>query len=92
MKWPWVTGMSQEDVELLRSLPFSLQIPSHGVVIVHAGLVPGVHLEHQNLTDLFKVKCLTRAPKLKLQLNMAHEIWHPTAVTVLRVLTVLRVS
>jgi hypothetical protein len=37
-------------------MPFSLAIPSHGVLVAHAGIVPGVPLERQRLTDLINVR------------------------------------
>jgi len=48
--------------EYLSSLPFSLQIPSYGIVVVHAGLVPGVSLLDQSLNDLYKMRDLRRDP------------------------------
>lgn len=35
--------------------PTPLQLPTYGVVIVHAGLVPGVPLERQALFDMEKM-------------------------------------
>ena len=49
--------LTAEDQAYLRALPFSLSIPSHGVLVVHAGLVPGVSLKAQQLEDLIEV-CL----------------------------------
>ena len=48
--------------EYLSSLPFSLQIPSYGIVVVHAGLVPGVSLLDQSLNDLYRMRDLRRDP------------------------------
>ena len=48
--------LTAEDVAYLRALPFSLSIPSHGVLVVHAGLVPGVPLQSQQLEDLIEVR------------------------------------
>ncbi len=36
-------------------MPFSLSIPSHGVLVAHAGIVPERPLEQQLLTDLINV-------------------------------------
>ncbi|CAI5458648.1 unnamed protein product [Closterium sp. Yama58-4] len=38
-KWP--SDLSSTDLEWLLSLPFSIRIPSHNCLVVHAGLVPG---------------------------------------------------
>ncbi len=37
-------------------MPFSLAVPSHGVLVMHAGIVPGVPLAQQRLTDLINVR------------------------------------
>ena len=55
-KWRWLERLSQRDVQYLADTPFSLSIPSHGVIVVHAGLVPGVPLEDQKLYDLIEVR------------------------------------
>jgi len=54
----WVTEMAEEDVAYMHSLPFSLTLKSHELVVVHAGLVPGVPLEEQSLTNLYKMRDL----------------------------------
>lgn len=58
-KWEWVKGMSQDDAQFLRELPYSLTISLGGgsdvIRIVHAGIVPGKALEEQNPRDLITV-------------------------------------
>ena len=39
----------------MQSTPFSLSIPSHGCIVVHAGMLPGVELEKQDLFGLIEV-------------------------------------
>lgn len=46
------------DWELLERLPLTLDVPEHGVRIVHAGLVPGVPLERQERNHLLKMRAL----------------------------------
>ena len=41
-KHEWVRDLKDPDVEFLSSLPWSLSVPSHGLIIVHAGIVPEV--------------------------------------------------
>jgi len=38
----------------MQSMPFSLSIPSHGCIVAHAGLVPGLSLPEQDLYDLIE--------------------------------------
>lgn len=54
-KWGWLKDLSAADAAYLQSMPFSLSIPSHGSIVTHAGMVPGVPLEQQRLFDLIEV-------------------------------------
>lgn len=65
-KYKYLEHFSEEDAEYLRQMPFSLSIPSHGVLVVHAGIVPGTHLEDQLLDDLINVSAL---PLLLIQVH-----------------------
>lgn len=57
-KYHYLERFSEEDVDYFRRMPFSLSIPSHGVLVVHAGIVPGTPLEDQLLDDLINVSTL----------------------------------
>jgi hypothetical protein len=48
-----------EDWAYLESLPLWLKLPEHNVVVVHAGLLPGVLLEDQDPYDLMYIRSLT---------------------------------
>lgn len=48
-------SLGEERAEWLRQLPFSLSIPSHDIVVVHAGLIPGIPLKQQSLKTLTDV-------------------------------------
>ena len=58
-QYGWFLEAAPEDIAYLAELPFSLSLPSHGVLVVHAGLVPGVPLQRQALYDLIEVRALT---------------------------------
>jgi hypothetical protein len=45
-----------EDWKLLRSLPLYLDLPDHGIRIVHAGVIPGVPIEAQPPSALIKMR------------------------------------
>ena len=60
-KYKYLEQFSEEDVEYFRQMPFSLSIPSHGVLVVHAGIVPGTPLEDQLLHDLIEVRSAASA-------------------------------
>lgn len=55
-KHHWVPGLAAELAELLAQLPFTLQLPAYGVLLVHAGLLPGLPLELQSWMDLQKMR------------------------------------
>lgn len=52
----WVNSLSDEDIQFLQELPYSLTIRGMNLIIVHAGLVPGVPLAEQKLKNLFKMR------------------------------------
>ena len=55
----WLTELSKEDIEWLHELPYSISFPSLQVLIVHAGLVPGVPLTQQNYNNLLHIRDVT---------------------------------
>jgi bis(5'-nucleosyl)-tetraphosphatase (symmetrical) len=60
-KYPYVEHFEPEDVAFLEQLPFSLSLPNHGnAVVVHAGVVPGLQLEHQRPFDMYKMRFVQR--------------------------------
>ena len=61
-KYAWTSELSAADVDYLRNLPFTLRLPLHGALIVHAGLVPGQPLESQDLLSLVTTRSLVAPP------------------------------
>jgi hypothetical protein len=57
-RYEWTDQMSEEDVEYVRSLPYTISLPLHNSVVVHAGLVPGVPLKQQNPNDMVTMRTL----------------------------------
>ena len=59
---PLVTEPSQrlgtEDWQFLASLPMWLELPEHDVLVVHAGLQPGLPLAEQQRHVLLNIRCL----------------------------------
>ena len=58
-KGKWLLQLSNEDIEWLFSLPYTLSFPSRQTVVVHAGLVPGVDLESQSLDNMLHLRDVT---------------------------------
>ena len=61
-QYDWFLEATPADIEYLADLPFSLSVPSHGVLVVHAGLVPGIPLPRQSLYDLIEARCTQTVP------------------------------
>lgn len=59
-KYKWTEAISEEDLSFLESLPYTISIPSHKALVVHAGLVPGIPLCFQNLADLVSMRNLVQ--------------------------------
>ncbi|KAF6254526.1 Metallo-dependent phosphatase-like protein, partial [Scenedesmus sp. NREL 46B-D3] len=60
-KYHWVGAMEPADVQFLASMPFSLEVQGYDILVVHAGLVPGVPLQQQDLASLIKMRELLQA-------------------------------
>lgn len=56
----WMKQLTREELAWFSELPYSIHIPSHKILVVHAGLVPGVQLEDQNPDDLLHLRDLKR--------------------------------
>lgn len=61
-KYSWVPNLS-DDIGYLRELPYTISIPSLSVIIVHAGLVPGIPLTEQELTNMIIMRNLVNSPE-----------------------------
>lgn len=57
----WVEAMRPEEAAFLQDLPFTLSVPSHRLLIVHAGLVPQRPKHRQHFLDMYQVPSLLSA-------------------------------
>lgn len=48
-KHEWVKDLKAEDAAWLAQLPWTISLPSHGITVVHGGLVPEVGLSDHPL-------------------------------------------
>ncbi|APR85942.1 Bis(5'-nucleosyl)-tetraphosphatase, symmetrical [Minicystis rosea] len=55
-----VDALKERHWVYLESLPLWLDLPEHGVRVVHAGLIPGVPIEKQDPRTLMYVRCLAQ--------------------------------
>jgi len=56
----WVKDFQQEDIEFLFNQPYTISVPSHSVIVVHAGLVPGVSLDCQQPINMVTMRGVVR--------------------------------
>ena len=54
-KSKWLQELGEERANWLAQLPFSLSVPSLNLLVVHAGLIPGIPLKEQSLKTLTEV-------------------------------------
>ncbi len=52
--------LRKRDWAWLETLPYWLDLPEHGLRVVHAGLIPGLPIERQDPHTLMYVRCLGR--------------------------------
>lgn len=50
--------MSDEDWAWLEALPYTIELPEHAAIVVHAGLVPGVPLDRQRPEDMLTMRSI----------------------------------
>ena len=63
-KYSWTDQLSEADLAFLRELPYTLALPTLGAMVVHAGLVPGVPLEAQELAAMYTMRNLIKSDGL----------------------------
>jgi hypothetical protein len=47
-----VPHFTDEELQWMKDLPYTIDIPQYDIMVVHAGLVQGVPLEKQNKQDM----------------------------------------
>ena len=57
-KFQWVKNLQQEQVDWLSQLPYAVHIPSRQIIVVHAGLLPGVTLDLQIPNVFLHIRCV----------------------------------
>jgi hypothetical protein len=60
-KYEWVRKLSDRDIAYLRELPYTIAIPSLDILIVHAGLIPGIMLTEQDLTNMIIMRNIVQS-------------------------------
>lgn len=53
-----VPSLSEDDWQWLRDLPYTIDIPEHNILVVHAGLVPRVPIDQQKPEDMMNMRNL----------------------------------
>ncbi|GFR89092.1 Bis(5'-nucleosyl)-tetraphosphatase, symmetrical [Elysia marginata] len=55
-RYTYLKEFEDEDFAFIKSLPYSISIPHLNIIIVHAGLVPGIPLHRQSIQDLCQMR------------------------------------
>ena len=66
-RYAWVKDLTDQDVDWLASLPYTIRIPKemisrqskNDVLVVHAGLIPNVEMDEQDIKTMLTVRNLT---------------------------------
>eukprot|EP00322_Chrysochromulina_rotalis_P002351 CAMPEP_0115828262 /NCGR_PEP_ID=MMETSP0287-20121206/480_1 /TAXON_ID=412157 /ORGANISM="Chrysochromulina rotalis, Strain UIO044" /LENGTH=295 /DNA_ID=CAMNT_0003281467 /DNA_START=25 /DNA_END=912 /DNA_ORIENTATION=- len=59
-KYAYTDSFDSADVAFLRELPYTLRLDGQGMLVVHAGLVPGVSLAEQHPAYLYTMRNLVK--------------------------------
>jgi hypothetical protein len=59
-EWNWVEKLSDDEIQYLRSIPLTMQLPKLDLILVHAGLIPGVALAEQPHVVQTKLRVFVR--------------------------------
>lgn len=88
----YLQHFTAQDVAYFRDMPFSLSIPSHGVLVAHAGIVPEKPLEQQLLIDMLNVRDCSQigASVLQTSPSMHYRVLSCTQLLLLFLLAFLR--
>ena len=55
-KYHWIMGLTPEDLHYLNQLPYTISIPHLQIIVVHAGIVPGLPLDRQSAFTMTKMR------------------------------------
>jgi hypothetical protein len=55
-KYSYVSRLSKEEGDWLLSLPFTITLPDHNAIVVHAGLIPNIPLPQQTEFTMTKMR------------------------------------
>eukprot|EP01127_Copromyxa_protea_P021553 TRINITY_DN7449_c0_g1_i1.p1 TRINITY_DN7449_c0_g1~~TRINITY_DN7449_c0_g1_i1.p1 ORF type:complete len:252 (+),score=49.91 TRINITY_DN7449_c0_g1_i1:56-811(+) len=56
----WYNDLTPEEAKFLLELPFTISIPQFNVIVVHAGLVPGIPLKDQHHGTMYRLRNLVK--------------------------------
>lgn len=57
-KFQWTAKLTKKSLEWMQELPYMIHIPSRGIVVVHAGLLPGTPIEEQVPDACLHMRCV----------------------------------
>ena len=57
-RYPFGKDLSKQEVDWIINLPYTITLPDAGLVVVHAGLVPGLPVHRQRPKDLMRMRTI----------------------------------
>jgi hypothetical protein len=60
--YSWTDELTEDDVSYIKDFPYTLHLPLHNAIVVHAGLVPRVELEAQDRYNMVHMRNLSVKP------------------------------
>jgi len=77
-KYEWVKDLKRKYLKFLEGLPYAVKIPSHKLIVVHAGIVPGTELEQQDMYSMYSMrdlrKCVIRDSWIPLERGIEESV------------------
>jgi hypothetical protein len=61
-KYAWTSQLTNEDIEWLNELPYTIWLEPFQTIIVHSGFIPGVPLEQQSREDMILLRDINKEP------------------------------
>ena len=77
-KFQWVTQLQKKELDWLSKLPYALHIPTRQIIVVHAGLLPGIPLEKQMPDYFLHIRCVKQEGEMFAWTKMFdenHKLW-----------------
>lgn len=59
----WITNLTNEEIDYIKKMPYSISVPSLNLIVVHAGMIPGLTVQEMKPLDLLTMRNLIKDEK-----------------------------